>query len=147
MPIRLHKIGSYTLSKIKILTKDRTLKSAEELYFGSYYHPEVDLESVYSGDIYVLTNTRSFSAAMDFTMDIMDNDLGTVVGEACGNLPDSYGDVLSFQTPNSGLRFSISYKRWFRTDESKTGQPLEPDYPCPSNEAMDKAYELILEGE
>ena len=47
------KIGSYTLSKIKILTKGGTLKSAEELYFGSYYHPEVDLESVYSGDIYV----------------------------------------------------------------------------------------------
>lgn len=105
------------------------------------------LDPQYSGDIYVLTNTRSFSAAMDFTMDIMDNDLGTVVGEACGNLPDSYGDVLSFQTPNSGLRFSISYKRWFRTDESKAGQPLEPDYPCPSEEAMDKAYELILEGE
>ncbi len=47
------KIGSYTLSKIKILTKGGTLKIAEELYFGSYYHPEVDLESVYSGDIYV----------------------------------------------------------------------------------------------
>lgn len=47
------KIGSYTLSKIKILTKGGTLKNAEELYFGSYYHPEVDLESVYSGDIYV----------------------------------------------------------------------------------------------
>lgn len=47
------KIGSYTLSKIKILTKGGTLKEAEELYFGSYYHPEVDLESVYSGDIYV----------------------------------------------------------------------------------------------
>lgn len=47
------KIGSYTLSKIKILTKGGTLKIAEKLYFGSYYHPEVDLESVYSGDIYV----------------------------------------------------------------------------------------------
>lgn len=47
------KIGSYTLSKIKILTKGGTLKNAEELYFGSYYHPEVDLESVYNGDIYV----------------------------------------------------------------------------------------------
>lgn len=103
------------------------------------------LDPQYSGDIYVLTNTRSFSAAMDFTMDIMDNDLGTVVGEACGNLPDSYGDVLSFQTPNSGLRFSISYKRWFRTDESKSGQPLEPDYPCPSDEAMDLAYDIILQ--
>lgn len=47
------KIGSYTLSKIKILTKGGTLKNVEELYFGSYYHPEVDLESVYNGDIYV----------------------------------------------------------------------------------------------
>lgn len=47
------KVGSYTLSKIKILTKGGTLKNAEELYFGSYYHPEVDLESVYCGDIYV----------------------------------------------------------------------------------------------
>lgn len=46
-------IGSYTLSKIKILTKAGTLKCAEELYFGSFYHPEVDLESVYKGDIYV----------------------------------------------------------------------------------------------
>ncbi len=102
------------------------------------------LDPQYSGDIYVLTSTRTFSAAMDFTMDIMDNDLGIVVGEASGNLPDSYGDILRFQMPNSRLQFSISYKRWFRTDESKAGQPLEPDYPCPSEEAMDKAYELIL---
>lgn len=46
-------IGSDRLSNIKILTKGGTLKKAEELYFGSYYHPDVDLESVYSGDIYV----------------------------------------------------------------------------------------------
>ncbi len=102
------------------------------------------LDPQYSGDLYVLTDVGSFSAAMDFTMDIMDNDLGIVVGEACGNLPDSYGDLLKFRTPNSCLSFTISYKTWFRTDETKTGQPLEPDYPCPSSEAMDKAYELIL---
>lgn len=46
-------IGSDRLSNITILTKGGTLKKAEELYFGSYYHPDVDLESVYSGDIYV----------------------------------------------------------------------------------------------
>ena len=102
------------------------------------------LDPQYSGDIYVLTGPRTYSSAMDFTMDIMDNDLGIVVGEASGNLPDSYGDILTFQMPNSRLCFSISYKRWFRTDESKAGQPLEPDYPCPEKEARDKAYELIL---
>ncbi|MCR4793283.1 MAG: hypothetical protein K5871_11070 [Lachnospiraceae bacterium] len=98
----------------------------------------------YHGDLYVLTNKRTFSSAMDFTMYIMDNDLGVVVGEPAGNLPDSYGDLLNFATPNSHLIFSISYKRWFRIDETKTGQPLDPDYPCPSQEAMDVAYELIL---
>ena len=48
------------------------------------------LDPQYSGDIYVLTGPRTYSSAMDFTMDIMDNDLGIVVGEASGNLPDSY---------------------------------------------------------
>ncbi|MBR5114826.1 MAG: hypothetical protein IK101_05970 [Oscillospiraceae bacterium] len=97
----------------------------------------------FSGDLYVLTDTRTFSAAMDFAMLIEDNGLGTLIGEAPGNLPDSYGDTLSFTAPNSGLRFSVSYKRWFRIDETKAGRPIEPDVPCACAEAMDKAYELI----
>ncbi len=97
----------------------------------------------FSGDLYVLTDTRTYSAAMDFAMLIEDNGLGTLIGEASGNLPDSYGDTLSFAAPNSGLRFSVSYKRRFRIDETKSGQPIEPDVPCQSAEAMNKAYELI----
>ena len=101
-------------------------------------------QPLYHGDVYVLTNQKTYSAAMDFAMDIMDNDLGVIIGETSGNLPDSYGDLLKFDTPNSHLNFSISYKRWFRIDETKSGQPLDPDYPCDSSEAMDKAYEVIL---
>ncbi len=97
----------------------------------------------FSGDLYVLTDTRTYSAAMDFAMLVEDNGLGTLIGEASGNLPDSYGDTLNFVAPNSGLRFSVSYKRWFRIDETKSGQPIEPDVPCQSAEAMNKAYELI----
>jgi hypothetical protein len=99
----------------------------------------------FSGDVYVLTDTRTFSAAMDFAMLIEDNGLGELVGEPSGNLPDSYGDLLTFAAPNSGLSFSVSYKRWFRIDETKAGLPVEPDWPCASAEAMDKAYELIDE--
>ncbi len=97
----------------------------------------------FSGDLYVLTDTRTYSAAMDFAMLIADNGLGELIGEAPGNLPDSYGDLLLFETPNSKLRFSVSYKRWFRIDETRAGQPIEPDHPCPSGEAMDRAYEII----
>lgn len=105
------------------------------------------LSPVFDGDLYVLTNLRSYSAAMDFAMMVEDNQIGTIVGEASGNMPNSYGDCLLFAVPNSGINFQVSYKRWHRIDEEKEGQPLEPDYPCKSEEAMEKAYTLIDEKE
>ena len=101
------------------------------------------LEPKFSGNVYILTSTLTYSAAMDFTMYFMDNDLGKVVGEPSGNLPDSYGDCLSFSTPNSKLGFNVSYKKWQRIDTSKSGEPLTPDYPCDADKAMGKAFEII----
>ncbi len=74
---------------------------------------------------------------------IGDNDLGILVGTPSGNLPDSYGDSLFFQMPNSGLMISISYKSWHRIDSSQAGEPVMPDYVVPSEEALAKALELI----
>jgi len=102
---------------------------------------------VFGGDIYILTDVKTYSAAMDFAMFVGDNNLGFIVGEASGNLPDSYGDLLYFQTPNAKLLFSVSFKKWYRVDQTKSGEPLTPDYVCPSEEALEKAYELILSGE
>lgn len=104
-------------------------------------------EQVFEGKLYVLTNTWTYSAAMDFAMLIADNDLGTIVGQPSGNLPDSYGDCLYFQMPNSKLMLSISYKRWYRIDQTKTGEPIMPDVEVPSGEALKKVYELIGAGE
>ncbi len=98
---------------------------------------------VFDGSLYVLTDLHSYSAAMDFAMLVADNDLGTLVGEASGNLPSSYGDCLYFQTPNAGLCVGVSYKKWYRVDKSKNGEPLTPDYECPPELALQKAYELI----
>lgn len=100
-------------------------------------------DQVFDGQVYVLTNIKTYSAAMDFAMLIADNDLGSIVGEPSGNLPDSYGDILSFQMPNSKLLLCVSHKRWYRIDHSKRGQPIMPDYEVESGEALDKVYELI----
>ena len=97
----------------------------------------------FAGDLYVLTCTHTFSSAMDFAMYITDNDLGEIIGEPAGNMPNSYGDVLNFVVPNSKLHINISYKKWFRIDESKADEPLNPDYPCDADDAMDKAFEII----
>lgn len=121
-----------------------------EVRFGPILYKNKDIicqnekkDPTFSGNVYVLTNVYSFSSAMDFAMLIGDNDLGLIVGEASGNLPSSYGDCLYFQTPNARLCMSASFKKWYRVDLSKNGQPLTPDIECPPGEALDKVYELI----
>ncbi|NLX79604.1 MAG: hypothetical protein GXY95_07000, partial [Clostridiales bacterium] len=100
-------------------------------------------EHVFSGDVYVLTSTDSFSAAMDFATLLSDNGLCTVVGEIPGNMPSSYGDVLHFQTPNALLAFTVSYKYFMRPDESKSNLPLLPDVQISANDALEEALRLI----
>ena len=100
-------------------------------------------EYVFSGDVYVLTSTDSFSAAVDFAALLSDNGLCTVVGEIPGNMPSSYGDVLYFQTPNASLTFTVSYKYFTRPDESKSNLPLIPDVQISADDALEEALRLI----
>ncbi|MBO4389611.1 MAG: hypothetical protein J5825_01975 [Lachnospiraceae bacterium] len=97
----------------------------------------------FDGNVYVLTGVSSFSSAMDFAMLIGDNDLGTIIGQPCGNLPSGYGDIVRFQLPNSKIVMQVSMKKWHRVDESKEEEPLTPDVICPENEALEVMKELI----
>ncbi|NLY11331.1 MAG: hypothetical protein GX020_06580 [Firmicutes bacterium] len=101
------------------------------------------LEPAFTGDVYVLTSSDTFSAAMDFAVLISDNGLGKVIGESPGNMPSSYGDVLYFQTPNAGLAFTVSYKYFLRPDVSKRDLPLIPDIEVPAEDALTEALRLI----
>ena len=100
-------------------------------------------ELTYFGKIYILTSVETFSSATDFAASISDNRLGEIVGETSGNMPTSYGDILSFQTPNAGLVFRVSHKQFFRVDRSTDDLPLTPDYEVPADEALDKVSELV----
>jgi len=100
-------------------------------------------ECVFSGHVYVLTSTDTFSAAMDFATLLSDNGLCIVVGEISGNMPSSYGDVLYFQTPNALLTYKVSYKYFKRPDVSKSNLPLLPDVQVPANAALEETMRLI----
>lgn len=118
--------------------------------YGSYLYKNEDVfyqnekkKPTFAGKLYVLTDIWTYSAAMDFAMLIEDNGLGSIVGQASGNLPDSYGDCLYFQLPSSGLALSVSYKRWYRIDQEKAGEPIVPDVAVAPEKALDAVYELI----
>lgn len=100
---------------------------------------------LFGGSVYLLTSVNTFSSAMDFAMYIKDNKLGTIIGEASGNDPNSYGDIACFKLPNSEIYMQISTKKWYRIDMETTERFIEPDIKCESADAIDKLYEVIGE--
>lgn len=90
------------------------------------------------GDLYLLTSDYTFSSAMNFAEYVKDNGIGRIIGEPCGNAPDSYGDISCFKLPESGILIQISIKKWYRTDNIKG--LIEPDIPCDEWDALDYFY-------
>lgn len=97
----------------------------------------------FGGNVFILTDSRSFSAAKDFAMLIQDNHLGKIVGEPSANSVNGYGDVTCFYLPNTGLFVQISTKKWYRIDQSNPNDYVTPDYPCEGDDVFEKLYEAI----
>lgn len=98
---------------------------------------------LFDGNVYILTDYDSFSAAKDFAMLIQDNHLGKVVGEPSANAVNGYGEVTYFFLPNTGIYVQISTKKWYRIDGNNTDEYVMPDYPCDSKDGFEKLYEII----
>lgn len=98
---------------------------------------------LFDGDLYLLTSAGTFSSAMEFAEYVKDNNLGTIIGEAPGNNPNGYGEVVDFKLPNSSIFMQISTKRFYRADKSNTSELVEPDIECDRNNAMDELYGQI----
>jgi hypothetical protein len=89
-----------------------------------------DPKLLFDGKLFVLTSTCTFSSGNWFAVLVKDNSLGTVLGEPTGNAPSSYGDVPSFQLPDTGFWFSVSHKKWVRPNPANDpADALYPDIP------------------
>jgi len=67
-------------------------------------------------------------------MVIQDNKIGKVIGATPGNMPEGYGDIKKIQFDNSKLVMTVSTKYFYRIDESKSEQPIVPDYKLTNRE-------------
>lgn len=98
---------------------------------------------LFSGNVYILTDASTFSAAMDFTDDIQGNELGIVIGESPANSPNSYGDITVFATPNTNILFQVSTKKWLRVNGDETDNIIHPDIECDGRDVYTYLYEEI----
>ena len=86
----------------------------------------------------------TFSSASSFAWAFRHFGMGTVVGEETGGMSVSFGDILPYRLPVSGLVCTVSWKRFwlYGADENDIHGTL-PHYAVPQEEALDKALELI----
>jgi hypothetical protein len=85
-------------------------------------------------NLVVLTNGNTFSSATMMATFVKDGSLGTVIGTPSKNAPSSYGDILYYELPFSGIDVSISFKRFLRPDTETDQRILMPDIVTEHNE-------------
>jgi C-terminal processing protease CtpA/Prc len=107
----------------------------------------VDRPAAFDGKLFVLTSNRTFSSGSWFATVLRDNGLAEVVGEATGNSPSAFGDILTFTAPESGFTFTLSYKKFVRPDRSRDpAEHLPPDRHVPlTRKSMIDGTDPVLE--
>ena len=104
----------------------------------------------FSGSVYLLTSRFTFSSASSFAAAIKDFGIGTLMGEETGGIFPNFGDVISFQLPNSKIDCGCSYKKFHRWRDTDPGRGITPDYevkPLPEDLAAgrDRALDFALD--
>lgn len=64
-------VGDYYLKNLLFLSKHGTLRCAADLYLGSVFKPETDLEPFYKGDIFISDNYGFDKSRIDYSVFLM----------------------------------------------------------------------------
>ena len=80
---------------------------------------------------------------MLFAEYVLDNKLGSVIGERSGNPANRYGESVSCSLNNSKLAIKISSKAFTRVDRENPSNYIDPDIGCAGYEALDKLFEEV----
>lgn len=134
------------LFEIGKLYDTRTLsvtKSQSEVVgrINEYFNFNYDESLVFTGDVYFIQNTKTYSAAGMLITTAMDNQIGTIIGDKSSYKPCNYGDMLAWKLPNTGIRGTVSHKIFHRPDIDKCKEvQLSP------NITISPTLETILSG-
>lgn len=127
------------------------LSPEQYMKVGLYYNEEVrkinpfsDKSRHYQGKVWLLISHLTFSSASSFSWAFQHFNMGKVIGEESGGMSVSFGDILIYPLPVSGLESVISYKRfWLPGSNEKDIHGTIPDFKVPADKALDYTLELI----
>jgi len=98
----------------------------------------------FNGNVYVLTNSQTYSSAADFAQCFKHYKRGMIVGGETGGLVKSYGDIVTTTLPNTHLEIAISSKLYYDAGATENDwHGVMPDKLVQPNMALAEALEII----
>ncbi|MGD6857063.1 S41 family peptidase [Bacillus infantis] len=83
---------------------------------------------IFTGKIYIASDSGTFSSAAQFAVIFQDNNLAEVIGETSGGNPEGFSDYIFLSLPYSRFDLVISHKEYFRPNQEKSHLPyIVPD--------------------
>jgi hypothetical protein len=83
---------------------------------------------LFKGNLFLLVNKTSFSAAATFAGVFKELKLGTIIGEETGGTIGYYGDYWNMKTIHTGINFYVSPKRFIQHGGNDLDKGVLPDY-------------------
>ena len=85
-------------------------------------HPELNKK----GRLFVIIGRQTFSSGLWNAIEMKQQTNAVLIGEPTGGRPNHYGEVRSFELPNSKLKVHYSTRHW-KLMKDKDPETLEPD--------------------
>ena len=132
-PERYDWINSYAINELLVPEYDLTKPKNNSLRF--------------QGNLFLLTNNSSYSAAATFAGLFKELRLGTIIGEETGGTISYFGDFWYMKTHNTGITFYVSPKQFIQFGGTDFNRGVIPDYFVSDNNdsIMDFTYKTIEE--
>lgn len=89
---------------------------------GNLFTMNTDADKVFKGNVYFIQDNGTFSSAAMLIVMATDNNIGTVIGEAGSYRPCHFGDVLSYELPNTHVKGGVSHAYFMRPDKDACGE-------------------------
>ncbi len=130
-PDRLEWINSYAINDLAVSESNKTNIQNKVTRFD--------------GNLILLTNSATFSAAATFTGVFKELNLGKIIGEETGGTISYYGDFWFLQTPNTKITFYVSPKHFVQYGGNDYYKGVIPDFPISdkNNSIIEYAYRMI----
>lgn len=118
------------------------------LYFempeSGYIKPLPDGKGHFDGETILLTGNHTFSSASSFANAFKEAECGTIIGEETGGMNVTFGDMMYWTMPISGIVTTISYKRfWFMNSDENDIHGVIPHIPTSADNALDTALKTL----